>query len=207
MPHWNGMLEERIDRIVRSSVHYLFAQIVGGRLACQSEATLQLHLGRIVASVADLETVGAGETFALELEKPAGGRGRIDVWFKLIDSDGQDRSCAIELKFFKKVNHREPNNRYDVFNDVRRLEDSKSLADVGYMLVATDHRHYVDQDAYSSDTADFDFRHGRSYAAGTVMTYCGQYGDPIELRNSYRFEWAETSGPLSYLLFEVPVVD
>jgi len=200
------MLEERIDRIVRSSVRYLFAQIVGGRVTCQSEATLQLHLGRIVASVADLETVGAGETFTLELEKPAGGRGRIDIWFKLIDSDGRDKSCAIELKFFKKANQREPNNRYDVFKDIKRLEDSKKVADVGYMIVGTDHPHYINWKEYKPSTADFDFRHGSTYSAGFEMVYDGKHGPPIRLRNSYKFEWTETTGSLSYLLVKVPVV-
>lgn len=199
------MLEKRIDRIVRSSVAHLFAQIAGGRIVCESEATLQLHLGRIIASVADLENVGPGETFAIELEKPIKDRGRLDVWFKLIDADGQDRSCAIEMKFFKKVNHAEPNNRYNVFKDINRLEGSKDVADVGYKLVATDHRHYIDWEAYQPGTADFDFRQGSAYTAGFEMVYDGKQGPPIRLRNDYTFEWNETLGPLSYMLVQVPV--
>lgn len=199
------MLEERIDRIVRSSVTHLFAQIVGGRITCESEATLQLHFGRIIASVADLENVGIGETFTLELEKPTAGRGRLDIWFKVIDEDGRSQSCAIELKFFKKANHREPNNRYDVFKDIRRLELSQGLADIGYMLVATDHHHYVDWEAYSASTADFDFRDGVTYTAGTELVYDGDYGPPILLTNDYNFEWTKTLGRLSYLLVEVPI--
>src|SRR3546814_3227660 len=68
------------------------------------------------------------------LEKPlrgAGGkRGRIDVWFRLTDDDGRQWRCAIELKFFKRKNHREPNNRYEVFKDIARLESCGDVADV-----------------------------------------------------------------------------
>src|SRR3546814_2662455 len=76
------------------------------------------------------------------LEKPlrgAGGkRGRIDVWFRLTDDDGRQWRCAIELKFFKRKNHREPNNRYEVFKDIARLESCGDVADVGFMIVRSE---------------------------------------------------------------------
>ena len=139
----------RLRNIVHLAVPTLFRQISGGRVRCESEATLQLHLGRIISSAADLEIISERETFSVELEKPlrsnGGKRGRIDVWFRLTDGDGREWRCAIELKFFKRENHREPNNRYDVFKDIARLEQCADVADLGFMLVATDHRHYVDQ--------------------------------------------------------------
>ena len=119
------MSVERLRTIVNLAVPTLFRQIAGGRVRCESEATLQLHLGRIIATAADLEITSERETFSVELEKPlrgAGGkRGRIDVWFRLTDDDGQEWRCAIELKFFKRENHREPNNRYDVFKFIGGL--------------------------------------------------------------------------------------
>ena len=127
------------------------------------------------------------------------------MWFRLIDDGGTERRCAIELKFFKKANQREPNNRYDVFSDICRLEGCRDVADVGYMIVATDHPHYVDKAEYSPATADFDFRHGRTYQAGTTMTYQGSHGDPIALANSYDFEWTTDSGALKFLLLRVPI--
>ena len=112
----------RLRNIVHLAVPTLFRQISGGRVRCESEATLQLHLGRIISSAADLEIISERETFSVELEKPlrsnGGKRGRIDVWFRLTDGDGREWRCAIELKFFKRENHREPNNRYDVFKDI-----------------------------------------------------------------------------------------
>jgi len=202
------MSVQRLRNIVNLAVPTLFRQIAGGRVACESEATLQLHLGRIIATAADLEIISERETFSVELEKPlrgAGGkRGRIDVWFRLTDDDGRAWRCAIELKFFKRENHREPNNRYDVFKDMARLEGCGDVADLGFMLVATDHLHYVRQDAYSDATSDFDFRHGRSYAAGTALTYkTGGYGTPITLAGDYQFSWAEGTTSLHYILVEV----
>ena len=199
---------ERLRNIVKLCVPTLFRQIAGGRVQCESEATLQLHLGRIIATAADLEIISERETFSVELEKPlrgaSGKRGRIDVWFRLTDDDGRAWRCAIELKFFKRENHREPNNRYDVFKDIARLETCGDVADLGYMLVATDHLHYVTQDAYSDATSDFDFRNGAAYAAGTELTYkTGGYGSPITLTRDYQFLWAEGTTSLHYLLAEV----
>ncbi|MDZ4759500.1 MAG: hypothetical protein SGJ21_00315 [Alphaproteobacteria bacterium] len=203
------MSVQRLRNIVNLSIPTLFRQIAGGRVRCESEATLQLHLGRIIATAADLEIMSERETFSVELEKPlrgAGGkRGRIDVWFRLTDDEGREWRCAIELKFFKRENHREPNNRYDVFKDIARLESCGDVADLGYMLVATDHLHYVTQDAYSDATSDFDFRHGTAYVAGTVLTYkTGGYGTPIALARDYQFRWADGTTSLHYLLAEVP---
>ncbi|MCG8317794.1 MAG: hypothetical protein MI976_31675 [Pseudomonadales bacterium] len=78
---------------------------------------------------------------------------------------------------------REPNNSYDVFKDLCNLESYGEFADFGVLLVAIDHSHYINQDAYSQDTADFDFRHGASYVSGTELSYrtAKPYGEPIKL--------------------------
>ena len=178
-------------------------------MQCESEATLQLHLGRVITSVADLAITMRRETFSIELEKPltdrGGKRGRIDIWFRLTDEDDREWRCAIELKFFKKANQREPNNRYDVFKDISRLERCGDVADLGFMMVSTDHPHYITKDFYSADTADFDLRHGKSYVAGLTMTYRTEnpHGTPITLTGDYDFLWAESTNALRYVLLEV----
>jgi hypothetical protein len=203
------MTVERLRQIVNVAVPTLFAQIYGGRVQCESEATLQLHLGRVITTVADLAITTPRETFSIELEKPladrGGKRGRIDIWFRLTDDEDRQWRCAIELKFFKRANQREPNNRYDVFKDISRLERCGDVADLGFMLVGTDHPHYITKDTYSGDTAEFDLRHGKSYSAGTKMTYrtVKPHGDPITLEGSYDFIWAESTNALRYLLLEV----
>lgn len=205
------MSVERLRRIAMKAVPILFDQIEGGRVPVQSEASLQLHLGRIIMAVGDLEMVHPRETFSIELEKPlvgASARGRIDVWFRLTTQDDREWRCAMELKFLKKVSQAEPVNRHKVMLDIARLETCGDVAEVGYMLVATDHPHYVDWLDYSQDTADFDFRHGRKYIAGTRMVYRrpGSKNWPITLGNSYEFHWTDATRQLRYLLLEVPPV-
>ncbi|MFC3784086.1 hypothetical protein GGR90_000740 [Sphingopyxis italica] len=200
---------ERLRSIVALAVPTLFAQIHGGRIHCESEATLQLHLGRIIALAAELKAVGPFETFGIELEKPLtedrGGRGRLDIWFRLTTGDGANWRCALELKLFKKANQREPNNRYDVFKDIARLERCGDVADLGFMLVATDHRHYIEQSEYSRDTRDFDFRDGKTYSAGSPLEYrtSKPHGAPITLASNYTFQWTPDESNLRYLLLEV----
>lgn len=200
---------ERLRNIVAFAVPTLFAQIQGGRIHCESEATLQLHLGRIIAIAADLQAVSPLETFGIELEKPLTGdrerRGRLDIWFRLTISDGSNWRCALELKLFKKSNQREPNNRYDVFKDIARLERCGDVADLGFMLVATDHPHYIEHPEYSRDTCDFDFRDGSTYSSGSQLEYrtSKPHGATITLANDYTFHWTPDESNLRYLLLEV----
>lgn len=197
----------RLRQLVQAAVPALFAQIRGGRVKCESEATLQLHLGRVISTMGDLALVHPRETFSIELEKPLIGtrRGRIDVWFNLTTADQREWRCAIELKFFKKANQREPNNRYEVFKDIARLEGCKDVADLGFMLVGTDHLHYIEQTSYSPDTQDFDFRHGSQYKSGTLMEYRTPkpHGPPIVLQGNYDFGWTDAAHDLRYMLLEV----
>lgn len=200
---------DRLRSIVAFAVPTLFDQIHGGRIHCESEATLQLHLGRIIAMAADLKAVGPLETFGIELEKPLTGngerRGRLDIWFRLTTGDNENWRCALELKLFKKANQREPNNRYDVFKDIARLERCGDVADLGFMLVATDHPHYIEHPEYSRDTCDFDFRDGITYTSGSPLEYrtSKPHGAPITLASDYTFRWTPDESNLRYLLLEV----
>lgn len=150
------------------------------------------------------------ETFSIELEKPLIGakRGRMDVWFMLTTRDDREWRCAIELKFPKRINHKEPNNRYDIFKDIWRLENCKDVADIGFLLVGTDHPHYIEQESYSGDTSDFDLRHGKSYVAGTKLVYrtSTPQGPPITLDGHYNFEWTDAADELRYMMLEVAPV-
>jgi len=51
-----------------------------------------------------------------------------------------------------------PNNRYEVFKDIARLESCGDVADVGFMIVATDHLHYVSNEVYSPATCQTAFK-------------------------------------------------
>lgn len=212
------MYRDRLIEIVEFAYARLREKINGGRICVENEASLQLHLSSLLKSIGELYESSKNEVFSIELEKPvllsdgcfekSGSRkAKIDIWISFENLETKKKhSCAIELKYFKHANHREPNNRYDVFSDIQNLEAYGEFADVGFLIVATDHHHYVNQDNYSQDTADFDFRHGRSYSAGTVLTYKTQkpYGDPISLSNSYSFAWDEFSGGVHFL--KLPVV-
>lgn len=199
---------QRLQLIVSAAVPALFAKIEGGRIPCESEATLQLHLAHLLNSFGEIALIAHGESFTVELEKRgtvAGPRAAVDIWCCLTDAENQDWNCAIELKFFKHKNHREPNNRYDVFKDLHRLEECGNANSIGYMIVATDHGHYVNQDSFSSDTCDFDFRHQQKYSAGNTLTYRTKkpHGPPITLRNDYEFHWQNQNRNLMYLVTEV----
>jgi hypothetical protein len=211
------MYRDRLIEIVEFAYTRLREKISGGRICVENEASLQLQLSALLESTGKLYERNKNEVFSIELEKPvllSGGlfeksgtnKAKIDVWISFEDLETKAKhSCAIELKFFKYANHREPNNRYDVFSDIQNLEAYGDFADLGFLIVATDHHHYVNQDSYSQDTADFDFRHGSRYDAGKALTYktAKPHGEPIALGNSYSFSWDECAGGIHFLKLPV----
>jgi hypothetical protein len=211
------MYQERLKEIVDFAYARLREKINGGLICVENEASLQLQLSSILKATGELYVRDRNEIFSIELEKPvllASGKfeksgtskAKIDIWisFQNIETKTQ-HSCAIELKFFKRINHREPNNRYDVFADIQNLEAYGAFADLGYLIVATDHGHYVNQETYSSDTGDFDFRHSQYYESEKVLSYrTGKpHGPDIVLRNTYRFSWDKCAGGIHFLKLAV----
>lgn len=209
--------EQRIKQIVSVAYERLCGKITGQRIQVANEASLQLQFASILKTIGELYEESPSERFDIELEKNVtltGGKfvksgtenAKIDIWISLSDAESEERhACAIELKYFKRANHREPNNRYDVFKDLKNLERYGEFADVGFLLVATDHPHYINQEEYSSDTEDFDFRHGTEYKAGTEMVYRTEkpHGVPITLSNNYTFKWQTVESSLSFLFVSV----
>ena len=207
------MTQERLVQIVDLAYERLRMKINGGRIRVENEASLQLHLGSILKTVGELYETSKDEHFAIELEKPVRltdrtfdksrtERAKIDIWCSFIDpTKASADACAIELKFFKRENHREPNNRYDVFVDIANLERYGQIATSCFLIVGTDHDHYVHQAAYSPDTSDFDFRHGSAYVAGATATYktAKPYGPPVSLRRGYSFAWDTVAGGYHFL--------
>jgi hypothetical protein len=215
------MYQDRLKQIVSLSFKSLYEKINGGLLVVENEASLQLQISSILKTLGELFVYRRDEIFSIELEKPVklksglfnksnSSKARIDIFISIENTMTDEKhSCAIELKYFKKANHREPNNRYDVFKDIQNLENYGEFAEYGVLLVATDHEHYVSQDSYFRDTADFDFRNGTKYKAGTLLEYRKDkpYGSPISLNNSYEFNWLNTIGGISFMLLDVTSVN
>lgn len=208
---------DRLEQIIIQSIEILYKKINGGIIRVENEASMQLQLGLIIKSIGDINLFECGDTLSIELEKPflrtsgvlikSGTRkAKIDIYVKLKNSrNNEDSSCALELKFLKKENHREPNNRYDVFEDISNLENYGEIANFGMLLVATDHKHYINQESYSNDTKDFDFRDGEKYQAGTMLEYKTKtpYGLPIVLNGNYNFKWLNINDRVSFLQLKI----
>jgi len=211
------MYKQRLKEIVELAFESLYKKINGGLVVVENEASLQLQLSSIIKTLGELFVYQRDELFSIELEKPVllsngcfekskSSKAKIDIFITIENLTSREKhNCAIELKFFKKANHREPNNRYDVFKDISNLENYGEFADYGVLLVATDHEHYISQETYSRDTCDFDFRQGSKYKTGKVLEYrtSKPYGDPIKLNNDYEFKWKNTTGGVSFMLLEV----
>ncbi len=194
-------MKKRMKEIVEKSYELLIHKINYGNINVDNEAGFQLQFAYILKCLGQLYEFSPNERFTVELEKKIElsdktvknntNKAKIDIFLKLEDEDTSCK-CAIELKYFKRENHREPNNRYDVFSDISNLEMYKSDGiDVCYFIMGTDHIHYVDQRRYSDDTKDFDFRDRSKYIKNTKLSYRTQkpYGEDIVLRNSYEFKW------------------
>ena len=193
------------EEIIETAYKLLIRKLAFGGITAKNEAAFQLELGHILKTIGQLYEFRVADKFHLEFEtyislngqsiKSKSDRARVDILIKYQDDD-YVTTAAIELKFFKRANHREPNNRYDVFKDISNLEMYRRHdIDICYFILATDHAHYVDQEVYSGDTGDFDFRHKKTYAAGTILQYktVNPYGGDLSLANDYEFNWDRVS--------------
>lgn len=195
-----------VEEIIETSYKLLINKLAFGGLKAKNEAAFQLEFGHILKTIGQLYEFRLIDRFHLEFEtyidlnelsiKSKSNRARVDIILTYRDDEHLTRT-AIELKFFKKESHREPNNRYDVFKDLQNLETyRKNGIDLCYFILATDHSHYVNQDTYSADTGDFDFRNKKSYKGGKVLSYktSKPYGEDIILSKDYKFIWDSVNG-------------
>jgi len=201
---------KRVEEIIELSYNILTQKLANGSIKALNETSFQLEFGHILKTVGNLYEFRPEDKFHLEFEanvklksasiKSGTSNARVDLLIRYFNEDLETK-VAIELKYFKKVNHREPNNRYDVFKDLHNLENYRDNDfDLCYFILLTDHKHYCYQEIYSEDTSDFDFRHGKKYISGTELVYKTQnpYGKNIILKNNYKFEW-ETIEKLNFL--------
>lgn len=190
-----------LSEIVDLSYKILMRQIAGGAILVDNEASFQLQFAYILKTIGELHKFSPDDLYTIELEntielkeatnKSETTKARVDIILSLGDTNNFS-TCAIELKYFKKKNQREPNNRYDVFLDLSNLEQyKKDVYDLAYFIIGTDHEHYVDKCYYSINTKDFDFSNNKEYKKGTILTYNTAKTNvkPIVLDHDYIFMW------------------
>lgn len=191
-----------IEQLIENAYSLLIQKLAFGGLTAKNEAAFQLEFGYILKTIGQLYEFRLEDKFHLEFEtylnlkeksiKSKTEKARIDILIKYQDNTSTTRA-AIELKFFKEENHREPNNRYDVFKDLSNLELYKKHDDIDlcYFILATDHKHYVNKEKYSVRTSDFDFRDTKKYIANTILQYKTDkpYGENLSLGFDYEFKW------------------
>ena len=193
--------KEALKEIILLGFQILQKKITGGLIDFNNEASIQMQFGIILNTIGKLYESNQNDVFNIELEsnffintnfiKSGSNKAKIDIAMCFGNNDAFS-TAAIELKYLKKSNFREPNNRYDVFCDISNLEKYKEdYFDIGYLLVLTDHEHYVNKKDYSDDTKDFDFRHNSQYKSKTQLVYRTEkpYGPPLILAGNYIFKW------------------
>ncbi|MEH7181112.1 hypothetical protein [Neobacillus vireti] len=196
---------EILKEIIEKSYSIILSQISKGRIIIDNEASFQLQFSYILKVIGELHQLSQDDLFSIRLETPflsefelaksKSKKAKIDITLTMENRLQAESkvSCAIELKYFHKTNQREPNNRYDCFNDLLNLEEyvHSNQYNFGVFIVGTDHLHYVNQISYSANTQDFDMRDGKTYKAGSRLEYktVNPYGPTIQLKNDYAFNW------------------
>ncbi len=206
--------ETIVEEIIDQSYRIFCNKLSNGGLKVKNETAFQCELGIILKTLGSLYEFRPDDKFQISFEnhidlntesiKSKSKRARIDIQINY-SLNGKTTKAAIELKFYKKKNQREPNNRYDVFKDISNLEKYKDNGiDLCFFILATDHTHYVNKQKYSANTSDFDFRHGAEYQAGKMLSYKTEkpYGEDITLEQNYNFHWGNVED-LYFLKVEV----
>lgn len=210
------LYKDRLEHIINTSFNILEEKIKHGGIISNNESSFQLEIGYILKTIGNIYEFNRKEKFHLEFEKSIElskkfeksntKKARIDIYLEIGDETTKV-SAAIELKFLKKKNHREPNNRYDTFADISNLENYRNNEiDLCYFYIFTDHKHYVYQEKYSDSTTDFDIRHGKKYIANTKLVYNTEKSykkGEITLLNNYDFIWNELDDNLYFLRLKI----
>lgn len=191
----------------------VIGQVNRGELGETNEATVQHHLALSLHLLAKNDDLPFSVILERRIQRANGdvfpktqrNTAEIDVFFEA----GDDRTrCAVELKLFKRINQREPNNRYDSYADLANLEVYlEEHCDLGFFVLLTDHPHYYDPEfgPHWPNTADFCLREGHVYKAGRELTYRTDkpQGPPLALKHSYRFQWQNEDNEWRLLILEV----
>ncbi len=222
---------ERLCCIVEESLAFLQKKVNQNRFSLSNEASFQLQFGSILKSIGELYSYSPDDRFFIEIEKTVflnegsfikskSNKANIDIVIGFETKTPSDKvSCAIELKFFKQGSGA-PRNRYNFFVDLHNLEqymtqdfESEDFSvDFGFMIVGTDHGHYVDQSSdYGEAAEDFDFRDGKKYIKNTNLIYkeFDEKAAPskskvmisISLKNNYEFKWHKSDK--SFLILKI----
>lgn len=193
---------EYILNLLIEQAFTVFSNKLGfGGIKAENEFSFQFEFGSILKALGQLYEFRVEDQFHLEFEsgflfeedysRNKSNKGRIDLFIKYLFNSKLTK-VAIEIKFFKKENNREPNNRYDAFKDILKLEAYKRQGvEMCYFILVTDHEHYVVKQKYSDKTKDFDLGQGKSYKANTVLSYRTDnpnYPDMV-LEGDYVFNW------------------
>ena len=191
---------EDLRDIVRLATKLLARRIAGRSVVADVEASLQLQLASIVQGLGQWYEFAPADCFVVQLEGaiPVGGpapKGRTDsprVDILLALGSGQFfATCAIEIKYLKRRNARQPLNRYDVFCDLANLELYRQKhVDETYLYVVTDDPDYMNT-VPGGAAKDFSLRDGCTIAGGTPLSYRGRKRTcrEITLSQSYVLSW------------------
>jgi hypothetical protein len=178
---------EQLDKVVELAYELLMQKLSRGSIVSKNEASFQLEFAYILKTLGQLYEFDKEDSFYLQLEYPIKLKGKIKKGGKSARADifieykmgPETIRSAIELKFLKKENAADTQNRWSVFADLSILEQYQieEEAHIGYLILMTDHSHYVNQKGeYGEVARDFDFRDGKEYRAGTKLVYRAQNG-------------------------------
>lgn len=201
------------EELFLRALYEVIGQLNRGELGETNEATVQHHLALSLHLLAREQGLPFSIIMERRIQRANGGvfpkkqrnTAEIDVFFIV----GEDQTrCAIELKLFKRINQREPNNRYDSYADLANLEIYlEDHCDLGFFVLLTDHPHYYDPEfgPHRPGTADFSLREGHVYQAQRELAYQTDtpYGPPLSLSHDYTFKWQNKDNDWRLLMLKI----
>lgn len=205
-----------LEKIIEQAFNVFSLKFAQGGIIADNEYAFQFELGIILKQLGQLYEFKPEDKFDIKFEsnhifqqksaKSQTKKARIDIYINYKLHGFKNVQAAIELKFLKKENKNEPLSRYDVFTDISNLESYKEDGiEICYFLLITNHNHYVDQEKYSKYTCDFDFRHGKSYKAGNILSYRTRNSTKkdLVLKQNYNFDWLSYNNQLYFLKVKI----
>jgi hypothetical protein len=128
----------RLNSVIEMAWEILFEQIISGRLLINKEASLQLHLSKLIFDLGTIYCILPKEHFEIEMETNYNNKS-IDIVCTL-----GKLKAAIEIKCFMKASNRATDNDcYDSLLDIEKLQSYNGFQ-IRKFICLTNNKYYAE---------------------------------------------------------------
>jgi len=190
--------QERLNLVIDTAWKILFERIYSGVQEVNKEATLQLHLAKLIFELGNVYCIKPNEQFKIVLEKTYEPNDKSKKMSIDIVCELNNMKAAIELKSYKQEHGAETDNSYRALEDVQRLQNFEGFAIRKFFCLTN--KSYYAQAKKTGVIRNISLENGKVYKAYTPINYKDHH---LEFKHDFKCNWTSKTD-WHYLQIDVP---